>query len=88
MVRSWRDAHQHAFATVGGDNGLDRMNVTHVRLQAGCFATGETIVGHDSGATAEVTAIALEVADACGSTVNAETLSLVAPTWATILASQ
>jgi len=78
----------HAFATVGAGTGSGSMNVICVHQWRQPFAVGETIVGHQSGATAEVTAMALEVADVCGDTVNGETLSLVVPTWATILAVQ
>jgi hypothetical protein len=68
-------------ATVSVDNGSDTCELVNIAYDMGTLAVGNTIKGHKSGATATVSAIKLKVADACGNTVNDETLSLQTLTW-------
>jgi hypothetical protein len=73
--------------SIYSDNGSSSMNVTNIRLTTDAtLAVGDSLIGHESGATATITAISLVTDDVCGNTVSGETLSLVAPTWG-ILAS-
>jgi len=72
---------------VESDNGTTSMDVCNIPYTPDAtLAVGDTIKGHTSAATAEVTAISLVTVDACGATVDDETLSLVTPTWVTVAA--